>query len=76
VRGMEDILQTPIFATSIGLLHYAKQDQVGSSASATRRPVEINQPISPEEISAPVREPREQGPGVLTRLKDWFKGNY
>ncbi|MFW1676761.1 hypothetical protein ACFVYJ_03155, partial [Pontibacter sp. JAM-7] len=29
VRGMEDILRNPIYATGLGLLQYAKQDRSG-----------------------------------------------
>ena len=42
VRGMEDILASPIYATGIGLLQYAKQDNqhLGEAVPVTEEPVE------------------------------------
>ena len=78
VNGMGDILQNPIFSTSIGLLHYAREDQPqGSSASPTRPTVEINKPISPDALKAPVmaRQNKDR-PNVIHRFKTWLSGNF
>ncbi|NRA21847.1 MAG: cell division protein FtsA [Oceanospirillaceae bacterium] len=80
VNGMGDILENPIFSTSIGLLHYAREDQPqSSSASPTRPNIEINEPISAEVIkpssSAVARQQKNQ-PGILSRFKTWLSGNF
>ncbi len=62
VRGMEDLLSNPIYATGIGLLHYARADQ----GSETPLPV-----MRAEEVKgAPA------GEGVLKRIKSWLQGNF
>ena len=83
VNGMGDILLNPIFSTSIGLLHYARDDQPqGSSASPNRPSLEINKPISPDNLKpsmAPVmakERPKTDQPGVVTRFKSWLTGNF
>ncbi|BBB28920.1 cell division protein FtsA [Neptunomonas japonica] len=77
VRGMDDILQNPIFATGIGLLHYASQGGQVGSASSVHMPSKSavfagEKRESKQEILKPVKE----GPGLFNRIKDWFKGNF
>ncbi|MGY8873114.1 MAG: hypothetical protein ACKVJE_22040, partial [Pseudomonadales bacterium] len=72
-----DILQNPIFATGIGLLHYASQGGQVGSASSVHMPSKSavfagEKRDNTQEIIKPVK----QGPGLLSRVKDWFKGNF
>ena len=39
VRGMADILNSPIYATGIGLLQYAQHDHVGGSVETVNQDV-------------------------------------
>ncbi|WP_432696305.1 cell division protein FtsA [Marinobacterium sp. YM272] len=63
VRGMEDLLGNPIYATGIGLLHYARSDQG---------------PSAPELIQqeADVTKASRSGPGFMQRIKTWLQGNF
>jgi|UPI0004839B4F cell division protein FtsA len=63
VRGMEDLLSNPIYATGIGLLHYARAD---------------HGPAEPERIQqeADVKIKGVSGPGLLHRIKAWLQGNF
>ena len=80
VNGMGDILQNPIFSTSIGLLHYAREDQPqGSSASPARPSVEINKPISPDlmtPVSPKAVKQKKNQPSAVSRFKTWLTGNF
>ena len=63
VRGMESMLKNPIYATGIGLLHYAKAEQKPSAKDSV-----------PE-----MREKRLERPQVgdlMSRVKDWFKRHF
>lgn len=77
VRGMDDILHNPIFATGIGLLHYASQGGQVGSASSVRMPSKT-EPLAGEKRTRPpvVAKPVYEGPGLISRVKDWFKGNF
>lgn len=67
VRGMEELLRNPVYATGIGLLHYARQ-ALGSSVEpaplAARTPDELE-----------VRR-RPQVPELFGRMKAWLQGNF
>ena len=65
VRGMEDILASPIYSTGIGLLQHARKDMpaVAATAAATDNMV-------PERTVVP------SGESVLTRMKSWFVRNF
>ncbi|RVU32076.1 cell division protein FtsA, partial [Neptunomonas marina] len=78
VRGMDDILQNPIFATSIGLLHYAAEgEQLGGASTAPLPTAASSSGLVSEDRSSEVEElPVPQGPGMISRVKDWFKGNF
>lgn len=61
VRGMEDILESPIYSTSVGLLQYAKlneQEGAGSSAEPERMELQIPQP------------------NLMNRMRSWFQANF
>jgi cell division protein FtsA len=86
IRGMDDILQNPIFSTGMGLLHYASLGGIANSgattahvpASTETRVMEANiepEPIAIERKPKP-QKPKPEGPGLATRIKDWFKGNF
>ncbi|WP_370277963.1 cell division protein FtsA [Pontibacterium sp.] len=62
VRGMEDILRSPIYATGIGLLLYAKDNQDTDFAAVT--------------VEEPVALIESNKPDILTRMKSWFQGNF
>ncbi|WP_027856135.1 cell division protein FtsA [Marinobacterium jannaschii] len=66
LRGMDDILESPIFATGVGLLQYAGQNQERSFESA--RPAQQDAP-------EPILEPVPQI-SLLERMKSWFQGNF
>src|SRR5690554_6967222 len=66
IRGLEAQLSNPIYATVIGLLHYARQD---------------HGPVSPvpeiDEHEDSLRPPKRSAEGSLfTRLKNWLQGNF
>ncbi|MGB0468839.1 MAG: cell division protein FtsA [Pontibacterium sp.] len=61
VRGMEDILANPVYATSVGLLQYAKlNEQEGAVRSAEPERVDLS----------------SAQPNLLNRVKSWFQANY
>ncbi len=60
VRGMEDILSSPIYATGMGLLQYAQHDHVGGGAETVSQDV---MSVTPQ-VS------------ILEKMKAWFKRNY
>ncbi len=78
VRGMDDILHNPIFATGIGLLHYASQGGQVGSASSVRMPAKAEPLAGEKRTTKPpvVAKPVYEGPGLVSRVKDWFKGNF
>ncbi|MBY4676594.1 cell division protein FtsA [Marinobacterium arenosum] len=61
VRGMEDIMHNPIYATGMGLLLYARQN------------LDRSAPLVQEEMPVPERVP---GDNILGRMKAWFQGNF
>ncbi|GAA0693281.1 cell division protein FtsA [Marinobacterium maritimum] len=64
VRGLEEQLSNPIYATGIGLLHYARQDQEPVGPITERNDfVEV----------APAEADRDN---LLVRFKNWLQGNY
>ena len=71
IRGMEAQLSNPIYATSIGLLHYARQDHEVPMA-----------PIAAEASSSELvalEEPRRERikpAEYLKRFKEWLQGNF
>ena len=60
VKGMEDFLNSPIYATGIGLLQYAQQDHVPES---TIQP----EPVKPDSVNRL---------NVFEKMKAWFQGNF
>jgi cell division protein FtsA len=88
IRGMDDILQNPIFSTGMGLLQYASEGNHthGGATSEPRRSSSLNEfPLNvveeeplPVVKERPVKAPKpvKEGPGVVTRVKEWFKGNF
>ncbi|MWJ26814.1 cell division protein FtsA [Halomonas sediminis] len=72
VKGLADVVRNPIYATGVGLLHYAlkegpnehsRQSQVGVSSASTGR----------HDVS---RRDDKNGNTALARVKGWFKGNF
>lgn len=63
VRGMEDLLDSPIYATSIGLLQYSLNNHLSSDSNTA--------PLVPEMI-----EIRETQVGFMKRVSNWFKDNF
>lgn len=64
VRGMEDIMHNPIYATGMGLLVYARQNLDRTSAAIQDEPPMI----------AEHREDTEEG--LVKRMKSWFQSNF
>ncbi len=65
VRGMETLLHNPIYATSIGMLHYARQAQSNMNESGLTVPEAARHP----KASVPVGN-------VFGRMKTWLQGNF
>jgi len=63
IRGMEDIMQNPIYATGMGLLLYARQN------------FERTESTSAVQDEPPVIERVPQS-GLIDRMKSWFQGNF
>ncbi|GGW51620.1 MULTISPECIES: cell division protein FtsA [Halomonadaceae] len=72
VRGLADVVRNPIYATGVGLLHYALQEtrhgqglesHVGSAGGHKGR-------------SELVRRDIKDGHSTLARIKSWLKGNF
>lgn len=65
IRGMETLLHNPIYATSIGLLHYAKQAQSNLNESGLTVP-------------EAARHPKDSVPSVnvFNRMKSWLQSNF
>ncbi len=65
IRGLEAQLSNPIYATVIGLLHYARQD---------------HGPVSPvpeiEEYEDSLRPQRRAEGSLISRMKNWLQGNF
>ena len=71
IRGMEAQLGNPIYATSIGLLHYARQDHEVPMAPIAAEPVATEMVL--------LDEPRQEGvrsKTYLKRFKEWLQGNF
>lgn len=71
IRGMEAQLSNPIYATGIGLLHYARQDHEVPTAPIAAEPVVA-------ELTA-LEEPRQKrvhSRTYLKRFKEWLQGNF
>lgn len=65
IRGMEEQLISPIYATSIGLMHHAKQE-IGS----------ISRPVAElEDFIESGHEP-VVSEGLFARMKNWLQGNF
>lgn len=65
LRGMENLLHNPIYATSIGLLHYARQSQNYVSDSGLTVPEAARNPKEPTRM-----------PALFGRMKAWLHGNF
>ncbi|RDE22796.1 cell division protein FtsA [Motiliproteus coralliicola] len=65
VVGLEDILHSSIYATGVGLLQYAEKELPanGGSVMEARRGLRVPSPGS-------------TFPGMLDRMKGWFKDNF
>lgn len=66
VRGMEEVMNNPIYATSMGLLMYAQQHFEAPDGPMLA--------VQPEDVIAV--ESVQQQAGVMTRVKNWFQGNF
>ncbi|EXJ12814.1 MULTISPECIES: cell division protein FtsA [Nitrincola] len=65
VRGMESLLHNPAYATSIGLLHYARLSQGTVNESGL---------TVPETARHPVEIPPKKK--MMQKIKTWFQGNF
>lgn len=73
VRGMDDILHNPIFATGIGLLRYAKEDGLTGSATTAYQPTAQTDTLVADKRP---EAPKPKGPGLIKRMQEWLKKNY
>jgi cell division protein FtsA len=81
IRGMEAQLSNPIYATSIGLLHYARQDHEPPMAPIAAEPVretgrEMGREPGRELMPILQREPRRSISDQLKRFKTWLQSNF
>ncbi len=61
VNGLEDILHSSIYATSVGLLHFAEKELPANGGKQRGIRLRLQTPA---------------GPGVLHRVKVWFESNF
>ncbi|MEH6824215.1 MAG: cell division protein FtsA [Motiliproteus sp.] len=61
VNGLEDILHNSIYATSVGLLHFAEKELPANGGKQRGIRLRLQTPT---------------GPGVLHRIKAWFESNF
>lgn len=71
IRGMEAQLGNPIYATGIGLLHYARQDHEVPMA-----PTSMVATHSRELALVEERAPRPSPSEYVKRFKEWLQGNF
>lgn len=72
VRGLADVVRNPIYATGVGLLHYALQEtRHGQGLKSHGRVVAAHQ--GRNELA---RRDIKEDHSALARIKGWFKGNF
>lgn len=63
VRGMGDILRSPIYATAVGLLQYARANEIVVAGTTAKK-------------ADSLAEVRMVQPNLVNRVKSWFQANF
>ena len=74
VVGLEDILHSSIYATGVGLLHYAQKELPANGGPSRSGQGSSGFGRSGRALLGQSSE--RDGPGVLGRMKGWFKDNF
>ena len=72
VRGLADVVRNPIYATGVGLLHYALQETRHGQGLESHGGV-VSAHKGRNELA---RRDIKDGHSALARIKGWFKGNF
>ncbi len=72
VRGLADVVRNPIYATGVGLLHYALQETRHGQGLESHGGV-VAAHKGRNELA---RRDIKDGHSALARIKGWFKGNF
>ena len=72
VRGLADVVRNPIYATGVGLLHYALQETRHGQGLESHGGVVAAHKGRNELARRDIRD----GHSALARIKGWFKGNF
>ncbi|BCA92220.1 cell division protein FtsA [Vreelandella aquamarina] len=72
VRGLADVVRNPIYATGVGLLHYALQETRHGQGLESHGGV-VSAHKGRNELA---RRDIKDGYSALARIKGWFKGNF
>lgn len=73
VRGMAQEVSSPVFATAVGLIHYAVQRDAESLNTLSMSTSTINQPSESTDTPAASSEQRKNKAGIITRLRAWLE---
>ena len=72
VKGLADVVRNPIYATGVGLLHYALQEARHGQGLESHGEVVAAHKGRNEVVRRDIKE----GQSALVRIKGWFKGNF
>lgn len=72
VKGLSDVVRNPIYATGVGLLHYALQESRHGHGRESQGGVI---PVHKGRADVSRRDVKD-GSAALARIKGWFKGNF
>lgn len=72
VRGMAQEVSSPVYATAVGLIHYAVQQDAEQLISNASTKTTTAQPISQPE-SLPQIEQHKKKAGIITKLRTWLE---
>jgi len=72
VRGLADVVRNPIYATGVGLLHYALQETRHGQGLESHGGI-VSAHKGRNELA---RRDIKDGYSALARIKGWFKGNF
>ena len=72
VKGLADVVRNPIYATGVGLLHYALQEARHGQGLESHGEVVAAHKGRNEVVRRDIKE----GKSALVRIKGWFKGNF
>jgi cell division protein FtsA len=72
--GMAQEVSTPVYATAVGLIHYAVQQDAEALRAAATAGTNIPKQTSPDVESTPGSpEPQQTNKGLFGKLRDWLE---